>query len=882
MNIYTCLVSFLFLCISNPEAFAFRKGSIRGKVTDKSTGQSIVGANIMVLSENNKLVAQTNTDENGTFLLDGLEPNTYNVECRIGMYRPQRLVGLFIKESSTRLAYMRLTYTGEPLLTDPKGKKKEDLEYVYTYASIQARQQVETSLATGKNEKLEDIPATGYFISAEDIRQRGYTSLLDVLRDIPEIEIQEKASSAVRNIISSRGMEGSGRFMIMQGGVRINSLVGTDIVIANNIPIFNAKSIEVIIGPVSALYGADAYTGVINITNFKGTEDKNLGFTGAYGMYNTLQQNAYIGFGNDTRSISAGFSYYRSGEPNLPKFSPQDYTWFNEHYSQTGAMHLKEAEDYDTVQIGKILPYDAKTYDYAFNLRAHYKNWELGINKNSANHNSSLGQASEFAVPNSQARTRSDLDNVYLKHGFKSDKWTTNTSLQYLFYRNMPQSVYIDAFGAFNNTHRYASENSLFLRNITNYQINSQHTFSFGGSFQWSKSLVMTNHTLEALDPRASAPAYYINAPQLRQYFFREDRLAGGLFAQYQWQISTKFSLLAGLRFDLISPTHDYEKPENAREYYAPTNPRVGIVFKPNEAFRFKAFAGMASLSTSSQKTLLQYGRIDTFVNGLPLTDFWRGITEDDNADNKPERLYTFETSASYSRNNLVINGNFYGNFFEHFYDVEIFERKDANGNYIPFQVLLPHTGGASFDTLLANHLMRPTKSGNGYSLGGTLSATYSILDDRRNNYDAKISLAYSFLKGKHSENYVEAGSSQTVFSPVHYSAPHTLKMGLSFRYKKFNTYLSGILRAASTINAFSEDEHNDTTNRTFVSLNLFANYRVFESKNKKTTVDVFLRVQNLSNAHYYHVGTYEDFTRKPLVLQDPIRIMGGFTVGIF
>ena len=56
MNAYACLLTFLFIHISNTEIFAFRKGSIRGKVTDKSTGQSVVGANISVLSENNKLV----------------------------------------------------------------------------------------------------------------------------------------------------------------------------------------------------------------------------------------------------------------------------------------------------------------------------------------------------------------------------------------------------------------------------------------------------------------------------------------------------------------------------------------------------------------------------------------------------------------------------------------------------------------------------------------------------------------------------------------------------------------------------------------------------------------------------------------------------------
>jgi outer membrane receptor for ferrienterochelin and colicin len=111
------------------------------------------------------------------------------------------------------------------------------VELIYTYASVQAKQGATTKSATASDQTLLDQPATGYLINKDDIAFRGYMSLLDVLRDVPEIELNENTDPDYLNIVSSRGVSGTGRWLIMQDGIRINNMLGSDIVLTQNISV---------------------------------------------------------------------------------------------------------------------------------------------------------------------------------------------------------------------------------------------------------------------------------------------------------------------------------------------------------------------------------------------------------------------------------------------------------------------------------------------------------------------------------------------------------------------------------------------------------------------------------------------------------------------
>ena len=124
--------------------------------------------------------------------------------------------------------------------------------------------------AAGFEQKLTDAPASISVITQEDLAQRPYMTLLDAVRDLEGVDVGETRDKTGQGTISMRGM-GSDYTLILVNGKRQNNhgdiypnnFAGNQF---NHIPPLDAiERIEVIRGPASTLYGADAMGGVINI-----------------------------------------------------------------------------------------------------------------------------------------------------------------------------------------------------------------------------------------------------------------------------------------------------------------------------------------------------------------------------------------------------------------------------------------------------------------------------------------------------------------------------------------------------------------------------------------------------------------------------------------
>jgi len=121
--------------------------------------------------------------------------------------------------------------------------------------------------ATRRETSMETSPATMYVINEDEIRRSPAMTLSDLLRRIPGFQTKTWLSEFTN--ISIRGMVGASvineRILWMVDGVPINDVrdggMWTDI----TIPLSNVKRIEVLSGPGSALYGANAFLGVVHI-----------------------------------------------------------------------------------------------------------------------------------------------------------------------------------------------------------------------------------------------------------------------------------------------------------------------------------------------------------------------------------------------------------------------------------------------------------------------------------------------------------------------------------------------------------------------------------------------------------------------------------------
>lgn len=123
------------------------------------------------------------------------------------------------------------------------------------------------SLATGQRQLLSRAPAVASVITADDIARNGASSLDEILQWVPGLYVargqQADVSYVIRGINHNRY---NPQVLMMYNGVpQISPYQGNRGDMQGTLPVENIQRIEIIRGPGSALYGADAFSGVINI-----------------------------------------------------------------------------------------------------------------------------------------------------------------------------------------------------------------------------------------------------------------------------------------------------------------------------------------------------------------------------------------------------------------------------------------------------------------------------------------------------------------------------------------------------------------------------------------------------------------------------------------
>lgn len=121
--------------------------------------------------------------------------------------------------------------------------------------------------ATRTETDLQKVPASVAVIEEQEIQRKGYTSIADILQDIPGVEVFDQSLAGAKRI-NIRGESGS-RVLILVDGQKITeqkSMDGAPLLIDPAI----IERIEVIKGPASVLYGSEAIGGAVNIITKKG------------------------------------------------------------------------------------------------------------------------------------------------------------------------------------------------------------------------------------------------------------------------------------------------------------------------------------------------------------------------------------------------------------------------------------------------------------------------------------------------------------------------------------------------------------------------------------------------------------------------------------
>ncbi len=671
-----------------------------------------------------------------------------------------------------------------------------------------------------------EVPANIYVITHQMISQRGYKSLRDLLQDLPHIIVSYKSSSENLDLYSVNGIVGSEKFLILMDGVRINSTMGADQTIAEAYSLQNVERVEVVIGPSSVLYGADAFVGVINIITFDYAKSPIRSISLDYGSFNTYRASGIYSFKSNDLSFGLSAKIYHSDEPFFPKFYPDRFSWFY-RYQLTGEMMLFD----DTVRVPLgVLPWNMETNSSNLLMKVSYRGFEAGMMSFFEQHSSAIGDKPSTAIYSKQSTYAHSIKNYYLKfsHSSRDTSFSFKSVLSAQDFKVLPYSAFINQFTSYNIAYKYEHSRSIKWENLLVYK--------FGRSYL---SLGLVSESFDVIPKTGDLPRPYdenLSPEEQNLYYFGTNYVdtSGRSLMILQDIYHIKYSNL-GAYFQLKTNFSKVNFVFGARsEYdtrYGPNFiPRAGLVLRPSENFFVKFVAGKAYMAPSPHKAYQHFGTFypvyDSAGNVVGLkSDFWRLA----NPDLQPEHIMTYELNLGYLYRDLALNVNFFYNNLTNLI-VNKFVRDTV------------------FHDVPVSLAMVPVNQGSGYTIGAVFSMNYMFYLGR---YKLNWNISYTYTDGMIEREplfFVPRNSVKTQFDLI--------------LRRKFSIYGSFEYRSPVKVKGFE-----NLYTPPFVFSKITANYNI--SKKNNYRLRFFLSVSNIFDLRQYS-PTQGTFGLSP---QDPLRV---------
>jgi len=185
--------------------------------------------------------------------------------------------------------------------------------------------------ATRTAQTVDETLAAVTVITREDIDNLQDHDLTELLDGLPGLTLTNTGGLGKTASIRLRGT-GSGQTLVIVDGVRIGSATLGEAAL-QHLPLQNIERIEIVRGPLSHLYGADAVGGAIQIFTRKGGQQTQINAEVGYGSHDTSSSSFGIsGSHNNTnynlqisQLKSDGFSAFKDNNPDRDGYRNQSF-----------------------------------------------------------------------------------------------------------------------------------------------------------------------------------------------------------------------------------------------------------------------------------------------------------------------------------------------------------------------------------------------------------------------------------------------------------------------------------------------------------------------------------------------------------------------------
>ncbi|MFZ6872347.1 TonB-dependent receptor plug domain-containing protein [Undibacterium sp. Di27W] len=471
-------------------------------------------------------------------------------------------------------------------------EEDEDLKAVYG-------DKLTVSIATGSQKSLRLAPAVTSVITAADIRATGAIDLDQVLEAVAGIHVERFGSAyfpayVVRGIVSDLNPQ----ILVLQNGVPLTILFqGNKSQLWGGYPLQHIARIEIIRGPGSALYGADAYSGVINIITKNAAETPGTEFGVSTGSYAT--RDAWIQHGGKWGNLDVA-AYLRAGKTagNNEIITADAQTGFDQVFGTHASLAPGPINSgYDAI--------DA-------NLELGYEKWRWRTNlivRDNLGGGSGIASALDPLGKMKSQRLTSDLS---WSDAHLGENWGAGFNfsvMQYLQRIPVPLRLFpagvtfptgsfpIGMIGAPDTSERQFRLSAYLLYSgwrehhvrigVGHDDLNLYDTLEY-------KNFLITSSGLP--QPAGDVKAYTGPLAFLQPHRRKIDYL----ILQDEWQLAPDWSLTAGVRHDRYSDVGSTTNPRLALVWEAAYNLTAKLLY--GEAFRAPSFVELYSINNPTQR----------------------------------------------------------------------------------------------------------------------------------------------------------------------------------------------------------------------------------------------------------------------------------------
>ncbi|MDE5677965.1 TonB-dependent receptor [Phocaeicola sp.] len=427
---------------------------------------------------------------------------------------------------------------------------------------------------------LKDVPIVTRVITADEIKKVDATHIGDLLQaELPGIEFSYSMDQQVS--LNMQGFGGNAVLFLVDG----ERLAGEtlDNIDYNRLNMDNVERIEIVKGAASSLYGSNAVGGVVNVISKMVTKPWAVNINGRYGAYNDQRYGGTIGFNAGKFSSVTNVQHTQVDEKNLAdgKMDEETGDWAFKKVYGDRTWNVKERLIYtanDRMKLTARVGYFFRERDKSPTNKDRYRDFSGGVKGNY------------------MFDTANELEIAYSFDQYDKSDYLLQAVHDVRDYSNVQHSV----------------------RTFYNHTFADKHILTLGGDYMRD----------------------YLMSYQFADNGSKYQYIVDG-FAQFDWNLTKYFNVIAGLRFD-------YYSDSDINHF----SPKLGLMYKVGNCSLRGAYAGGFRAPTLKEM-YMSFDMASIFmIYGNP--------------DLKPETSHNFSLSAEYikGRYNLTVTGfyNMVGN----------------------------------------------------------------------------------------------------------------------------------------------------------------------------------------------------------------------------